>query len=313
MTKSHPPEAPLTTQQMGSSTSDGTAHFYSPETSSTTYVAVYVSPKRTSQIPSTGEVGIGTPASTPATPGSSTTEIVKSIQTVEPRFLRTDDWKNTVYRRSTRYHGPTSFSAIFSEHQAKLNEDLLDIGEDSRKHPGAWQFGQPLLGRERPTGPTARMTQVIKALWNIPAEEVCETLLNKALSLIRHVPMIKHCIKTLYSTFGTELAAPRSAEKFVDMSEVLFKNEERPLPQSPDDGMEWLDTFMGPNIRFEMMGMLFCFFGLAYLSLQDWDPLFELPENHGRNRKQYVFWKLPSLFFYPETLSYESREQVSEL
>jgi hypothetical protein len=251
--------------------------------------------------PSSDEVGIETPASTPAT---STTEIRKSIQTVEPRFIRTDDWMHTVYRRSTRYYGPTSFSAVFSEHQAKLNEDLLDIGEDSRKHPGAWQFGQPLLGRERPNGPTARITQVIKALWNIPAEEVCETLLTKVLSSMRDVAfdhvMIKHCIETLYSTFGTELAAPRSAEKFVYMSKVIFKNEERPLPPSSDDGMEWLDTFMGPHVRFEIIRILFCFFDLAYLSLQDWDPLFELPENHGRNRKQYVFWELSSLFSAPK-------------
>jgi hypothetical protein len=288
MTKGHPPEAPPTTRQTGSSASNGTANFFSPKASPTPRGPVFVSPKGTSHFPSSNEVG--TPASTPAT---STTEIQKSIQNIEPRFIRTDDWMHTVYRGSTRYYVATSFSAVFSEHQAKLNEDLLDIGEDSRKHPGAWQFGQPLLGRERPNGPTARTKQVIKALWNIPAEEVCEILLTKALSSMRDVTldhaMIKHCIKTLYSAFGTQLSVPRSAEKFVDMSEVLFKNEERQLPPSPDDGMEWLDTFMGLNVRFEIIGVLFCFFGLAYLSLQEWDPLFGLPENHGRNRKQCVF------------------------
>jgi hypothetical protein len=49
------------------------------------------------------------------------------------------DWKkDALYRRSARYYGPTSFSAVFAEHQANLNEDLLDLGEDGRKHPATW-------------------------------------------------------------------------------------------------------------------------------------------------------------------------------
>jgi hypothetical protein len=60
---------------------------------------------------------------------------------------------------------------------------------------------------------------------------------------------------------------------------------------SPEDGIEWLNTFMGPNIRIEMMGLLFCFLGSAYLALQDWDPLFEVEENCGRNRRETV-WRL---------------------
>ena len=57
------------------------------------------------------------------------------------------DWKKDAhYRRSTRYYGATSFSAVFSEHQGKLNEDLLDLGENSRKHPATWPLSVfPLL------------------------------------------------------------------------------------------------------------------------------------------------------------------------
>ena len=104
-----------------------------------------------------------------------------------------------VFRRSARYYGPTSFAAIFSEH----HEDLLDIGEDIRKHPGAWPFGSPLLGRERPNGPTARTKQTVKALLNIPSREVCDMLLNSFDSIHEtslNPVIIRHCIASLWST-----------------------------------------------------------------------------------------------------------------
>jgi hypothetical protein len=106
------------------------------------------------------------------------------------------NWKSAVYQRSARYYGPTSFSAVFSEHQSKLSPELLDIGEDERKHPGSWLFGPPLLGRERPNTPGLRMTHIVKALINIPPWDTCEKLVNSFSSIhdstldptmIRHV------------------------------------------------------------------------------------------------------------------------------
>jgi hypothetical protein len=204
------------------------------------------------------------------------------------------NWKKAVYQRSSRYYGPTSFSAVFSEHQAKLNEELLFIGEDVRKHPGSWLFGEPLLGRQRPNTPVIRTTHVIKALWNIPSRETCDKLFNSFKSMhdaTLDPTMISHCISSLWSTFQTELGTARANEPLAIIADVLFINEETPLPPSPDDGMEWLQTFTGRNIRFEMLGILFSFFGMAYLFLQDWDPLFSAPENEGRDRKQSA-WRM---------------------
>lgn len=103
--------------------------------------------------------------------------------------------------------------------------------------------------------------------------------------------MIRHCVTTFWDTFGPQLTTPLTAENLTIISEALFKNEEHPLPPAPEDGLEWLNTFMGPNLRFEMLGVLFCFFGKAYLSLQDWDPMFKAPENNGRNRKETA-WRM---------------------
>jgi hypothetical protein len=103
--------------------------------------------------------------------------------------------------------------------------------------------------------------------------------------------MIKHCITTLWEEFEPQLRAPRSTAGLTSIAEVLFQNEENPLPPSPEDGLDWLNTFMGPNLRFEMVGLLFCYFGKAYLKLQDWDPLFKVPENHDRDRKETA-WRM---------------------
>ena len=51
---------------------------------------------------------------------------------------------------------------------------------------------------------------------------------------------------------------------------------------------------MGPNLRFEMLGLLFAFLGMAYKFLQDGDPIFEEPENEGRDRVGSLPTSLPN-------------------
>ncbi|KAG9232196.1 hypothetical protein BJ875DRAFT_443401 [Amylocarpus encephaloides] len=207
------------------------------------------------------------------------------------QYSHDDSWKTKQYPRSSQYQGPTSFSAVFSD---DTSQDVLDIGEDTRKHPGAWPFGQPLHGRYRPNAPDVRRMEVVKALWNIPPRETCKRLLSGptlALDITISQFMAEYCLETLWSNFGSLLEHPLTAENLGTLADVLFKNEERPLPPSPVDGIEWLNTFTGPHIRIEMIGVLFCGLGKAYLHLQDWDPLFSVPDNYGRNRKETA-WRM---------------------
>lgn len=208
--------------------------------------------------------------------------------------LESTDWygrcweDDAVFPRSARYYGPTSFSSVFKENA------LLDNSDEHRRHPSSWQFGQPLLGRDRPSAPTVRMNQIIKTLWNTPSQEICESLLGTFSShhhVLMNIVLVRHAIATLWSTFGEQLTMPRTPEKLTPIAETLFRNEEKTLPPAPDDGMQWLNTFTGPNLRFEMLGMIFCFFGMAYHSLLDGDARFAVPENHGRDRKQTA-WRM---------------------
>ena len=188
------------------------------------------------------------------------------------------------FSRTARYYGPTSFSSVFTENC------LLDSNEDyKRRRPSSSQFGQPLLERDRSSAPAIRKNQIITALSNIPGRDVFESLTDNFQSqnhIMLNIVLVKHAFAGLWSTFGEQLSVPRTSEKLNLIADALFKNEEKPLPPTPDDGIEWLSTFTGPNLRFEMLGILFCFFGIAYQSLLDGDHRLSIPENQGRDRKQ---------------------------
>lgn len=187
-----------------------------------------------------------------------------------------------------RYSGPTGFSAMFTERGG-----ISNVSDDGQKHAPNYPFGVPLLDMDGSNDPAVRTSQVLKALENVPSQEVCIGLLERYKNI--HISMadvlVRHAVETLWQTFGGHLATPRAPEKLTAIADVLFANAQTPYPPPPDDGMDWLDTFMGPNLRFETLGVLFCFFGMSYESLPDWDELFKAPENQGRTRKQ-ISWRM---------------------
>lgn len=67
------------------------------------------------------------------------------------------------------------------------------------------------------------------------------------------------------------------------MARELFKNGEH--PPCPDDVEPWVNWFSGSLLRWEMIGILFSVFGFAMMHLQDWDPVFGLPEQRGQSRR----------------------------
>lgn len=66
-----------------------------------------------------------------------------ALKAARPR-AHGESWKKAVYKRSATFTGPTSFTALFQEHKATASDNLLDMEEDMRRHPGAWKYGQPL-------------------------------------------------------------------------------------------------------------------------------------------------------------------------
>ncbi|KAH8811829.1 hypothetical protein F5884DRAFT_671116 [Xylogone sp. PMI_703] len=201
---------------------------------------------------------------------------------------------DTVVQRSSTYHGPTSFLAVFNEHRAKFQGDLLDVGEYG-PNPSDSEFGESILGTRISTAPSTRIDFVVKALQNIPPKEVCQRLIDTFDCILYDISlneiMIRHCNSSIWSSFEAHLQVPRTPDQLGIIAKILFKNEGSPLLPAPVDGLEWLNTITGFNMRLEVLGLLFCFFGLAFLSLQERDPALKAPGVYGRNRKEAA-WRM---------------------
>lgn len=191
------------------------------------------------------------------------------------------------FARTARYYGPTSYASVFTE------SDLLE-GIDHRIHFLPSRLRQPLLRADMSSTLSVQKNQIITALSNIPSQDICESFVGSKSESHYHITLnivlIKHAVAGLWSTFGELLSFPRTAEKLEPIAEMLCKNE-TPLPPAPDDGMEWLRAHIGSNLRVEMLGLLFCFFGMAYQSLLDGDYRLSVPENQGWDRKQ-LSWRM---------------------
>jgi hypothetical protein len=182
---------------------------------------------------------------------------------------------------------------MFTEHHA-VSPGALDANGEERKHLPTYPYGTPLMDMDGSNSPTARRNLMLEVVEKLPSGDVCFGLLDRYKNV--HISMadvlVRHAVETLWQTFGGYLATPRVPEKLMGITDVLFANAQTPYPTTaPDDGMDWLDTFMGPNMRFETLGLLFCYFGTAYQALPDWDELLKDPGNPGHDRKQIV-WRL---------------------
>ncbi|KAF5015070.1 hypothetical protein F66182_13725 [Fusarium sp. NRRL 66182] len=71
------------------------------------------------------------------------------------------------------------------------------------------------------------------------------------------------------------------------MASDLFLNDKKPraTPENNDfDRAGWMNWFSGPLLRWEMVGILFSWAGMAFRHRQEWDSVFDLPEQQGRDR-----------------------------
>ena len=180
----------------------------------------------------------------------------------------------TLFKRPGPTYDKTSFSAVFREHQAQIGAHLLDI-EDDGAEGSVHAYDDP-----------ARLKFAIQTLHEFPTYETCERLMVSFSSLKDpwlSPKMVTHCLESVWSTFGDSLRDPMSDRGLAYMARSLFRNGES--PDCPDEAEPWVNWFSGSSLRWEMVGILFTVFGFAMIHLQDWDPVFGLPEQHNRSRK----------------------------
>ncbi|KAJ8101644.1 hypothetical protein POJ06DRAFT_194479 [Lipomyces tetrasporus] len=192
--------------------------------------------------------------------------------------------ETSVFVKAPTHYGTTRLSAVFSASQAGFDSVIPDtLDEDiPASQVTAGNFN---LTTDRDAAKRAQVKQAGKILLSFPTPQTCEVLLQHLDTTIDiHVSptMIRQCLQQVWSEYGCHLSHPRSTKRIMEMSSDLCQNGKSPIVLS--DEVSWYNWFGGPYLRWEMIAVLYSYFGLAFKCLQEWDPVFELPELQGLDR-----------------------------
>lgn len=200
--------------------------------------------------------------------------------------------RNTLFLKEVGPHETTRFSAVFSENQDSFGPVILDAMDYADSAPATTNTNQGLLdGPEDVSGPLIELA--LDTLLAFPSARTCDILME-GLPYIYDVwlspTMIRRCLSQVWAEYGTCLGDNRTRESVFRMAKDLFANSKRPRPvggydsENTFDCSGWMNWFGGPHLRWEMVGILFTWAGMALRHKPEWDPVFALPEQHGRNR-----------------------------
>lgn len=185
---------------------------------------------------------------------------------------------------TTSSFGSTSFSAIFRENQDKFGRDIFDVPHDTAVTTS-------------PSSPKRqkKLHQCLTILHALPSEAICEKLLEKnagAGDPLLPLPLMRAAITSLWETFEDNLTQPRTDKKLEEIVDVLRTNEAVQWTCIGDNTFgDWPNICCGRLLRWEMLGMIFTFLGLAFIHLHSDDAVFEtLPE--GENTRQICAWRM---------------------
>ncbi|MCJ1435040.1 hypothetical protein MMC27_004410 [Xylographa pallens] len=185
---------------------------------------------------------------------------------------------------SSEFLGPTSFSAVFRDNQANIGEDLLvmqaedELSSDTNHEQDHWWKSERLsLG-----------TSILK---HFPEQQLCWRLITRHIlscDVELHIPSMKYCLESIWSTYGNFLNEPRSPESLTTMAQTILQNELVPIPTCRSTG-EWLESFTGSRLRWEIIGTFFAIFGLAVMSMPDLNSNSLVKEDEIlRDRRKYA-------------------------
>ena len=196
------------------------------------------------------------------------------------------------------YLGPTAYSAIFLEHQGKLDLGLLDPcrsyykGTDDAglcEHPHHVSVPHS-VHCHAPNGAAIRLGMDI--LKEMPSRQVCERLIERYAvfeDIVSHKPTINVAHQSWWETYGDYLSVPRKSDKLSVVSEELCRNAWSLLEtELPKNQREWAASCQGHNFRWELFGVLLAMFGLAAMSLPDWDPIFATQDEQRNDRRKFA-------------------------
>lgn len=141
----------------------------------------------------------------------------------------------------------TGFPAIVKDNFVESIADPIDVAE--RPHQST--FAAHNMTSDEVNG--------IRILRQFPDRRTCEVLMNRYQDTEEcsfHTPTVLHIVSSIWSTYGRYLEEPRSLQNLEPVVEDIIYNTSKPLKE-PEDYHEWQDTFSGPRLRWEALGIAF--------------------------------------------------------
>ena len=196
------------------------------------------------------------------------------------------------------YLGPTAYSAIFLEQQGKLDMGFLDpckgyykYTDDARTCEHFHNFRvSHKIGCHTPTAAAIRLgVDILRAM---PSQDICTRLVERYKvfdDIVSHRPTIKIAHQSWWDTYGSYLKEPQDATQLFAVSEELCRNAWSFLgAELPRNQQEWVDACQGHNFRWELLGVLLSMFGLAAMSLPEWDSLFATQDGQRNDKRKFA-------------------------
>lgn len=158
---------------------------------------------------------------------------------------------------SVGYLGFTSYSSVFEE-----TEHALGVTAATTTSSSGSNLGGASDASRRPS--PSILEACLKILCNVP-----ET--SNGIALFREFPtpfdgfphvVAKRVVRSLYETFGRYLGAQRNPRHLELVARKICANSSRPFSETEPDAEKWIAQFVGENIRWESLGILFTFWDL---------------------------------------------------
>jgi hypothetical protein len=206
------------------------------------------------------------PLSNESTPGASNSK--------EEGFE--EDHEASLFRPSSGFFGPTSFSAVYKEFESPQDRiSFLISGQDDQTDEQS----------------CSRSSLGVKVLNQLPNQAICDRIFelysSKLLEKSFHKPTIMCCHASLWSHYGQILRQPRKIKDLRELA-LLFNRNTMSVLQDTDDPEFWLQSLSGQNMRWEIMGIIFCTIGYVLLAIPEDDPLWASQTGRRTCRKQFA-------------------------
>lgn len=195
-----------------------------------------------------------------------------------------DEGEASIFRRSSGFYGPTSFSAVFQDNESDLGPKVKSPQDQSPAQiPDEIDRTMEEMSAKTALG--------IKVLSQLPNQTTCDRLLelyaSKGMDKGFHQPTVIYCMSSFWTTFGPVLRSPRKSKDLRDIAQLLTRNTVSML-RDTDDPEVWLAQLSGRNLRWEMMGILVCTLGNVLLALPDDDPFWQSQSGRRSQRRHFA-------------------------